>query len=204
MPTRSSGSRHKQQGQILPIFCIMLTLLLLPVAGLAVDGGLLLSSHATLVGAVQAAAEAGSQAIDVTALEQHATFQLCETPDGGADCGNGVGTVAEVVSDVISATDLSSPSNCVDEGFSPLPQALPGPSGCAFEVLSKCGSRGTQATGPVEPADGVEVVGWRTVELPLLVFPGWTTVLLRATTTSWLEHGFSAQMVEVGTAGTAC
>jgi hypothetical protein len=29
-------------------------------------------------------------------------------------------------------------------------------------------------------------------------------VLLRATTTSWLEHGFSAQMVEVGTAGTAC
>ena len=56
-----------QRGQILPIFCLLLALLLLPVTGLAVDGGLLLSTHATLVGTAQAAAEAAAQAVDVTA-----------------------------------------------------------------------------------------------------------------------------------------
>jgi uncharacterized protein (UPF0333 family) len=50
-----------QRGQILPIFCLLLALLLLPVGGLAVDGGVLLSTHASLVGATEATAEAAAQ-----------------------------------------------------------------------------------------------------------------------------------------------
>ena len=52
-----------QRGQILPVFCLLLALLLLPVAGLAVDGGVLLSSHASLVGAAEATAEDAAQAV---------------------------------------------------------------------------------------------------------------------------------------------
>jgi hypothetical protein len=182
----------------------MLTLLLLPVAGLAVDGGLLLSSHATLVGAVQAAAEAGSQAVDVTALEQHATFQLCETPDGGPDCGNGVGAVAQVVSAGIRAAYPSSLSPCVNGGSVPLAQAARARSGCAFQVLSDCASAGTREGAANEPPEGVTVIAWRSVELPLPVFPGWTTVLIRATATAWLEHGFGAETAQIGEEGTTC
>src|ERR1039458_2657701 len=91
-PVTTADHRQKGQcGQILPLFALMLALLLLPVTALAVDGGLLLSAHANLVGTAQAAAEAGSQAIDVTALDLSGTFQLCGSPDGGPDCGNGVG-----------------------------------------------------------------------------------------------------------------
>lgn len=64
--------RREQSGQVLPLFAILLVLLLLPVTALAVDGGLLVSAHSQLVGTAQAAAEAGSQAVDVTALKARA------------------------------------------------------------------------------------------------------------------------------------
>jgi hypothetical protein len=179
------------RGQILPIFCLMLALLLLPVAGLAVDGGLLLSSHATLVGAAQAAAEAAAQAVDVTAIQDDDTFQLCAVPDGGANCGNGVGSVGEVVADVIAASYPSSPPACTDEGTAPLPHAGAQGSGCAYDVVSNCAPAASTESVAGPPPDGVTVLTWQTVQLPLLVFPGWTSVRLSASATAWMEHGFT-------------
>jgi hypothetical protein len=182
-----------QRGQILPVFCLLLALLLLPVAGLAVDGGVLLSSHASLVGAAEATAEDAVQAVNVTAIERGGTFQLCTVPDGSANCGNGIGTVGQVVDESISATDPGSPESCVDYGTNPLPATPATVDGCAFAVMSNC-HRVSEPLAPVSsPADGVAVVIWQTVQLPLLVFPGWASVKLHATSTAWMEHGFDSQ-----------
>jgi len=194
----------RQRGQILPIFCLMLALLLLPVAGLAVDGGLLLSSHATLVGAAQAAAEAAAQAVDVTAIQKEDTFQLCAVPDGGANCGNGVGTVGQVVREVITASYPSLPSACTNDGNSPLSD-IPGQgSGCAFDVVSNCASKVSAPSVVGSPPDGVAVLTWQTVQLPLSVFPGWSSVRLSASATAWMEHGFAAQSSATGVGVGSC
>ena len=193
-----------QRGQILPIFCLMLALLLLPVTGLAVDGGLLLSTHATLVGTAQAAAEAAAQAVDVTAVQDDDAFQLCDRPDGGATCGNGVGTVGEVVAEVIRASYPGSPSSCTNEATAPVPSAPTQGSGCAFAVVSNCAlaANARSITGP--PPDGVTVLTWQTVQLPLSVFPGWTSVRLRASATAWMEHGFGGQSAPAGAGALSC
>jgi hypothetical protein len=192
MPTTS------QRGQILPVFCLLLALLILPVGGLAVDGGVLLSSHASLVGAAQAAAEGAAQAVDVTALEHGGAFQLCIVPDGSATCGNGIGTVGQVVDESITAIYQDSPASCVDYGTSQLPSALPPGAGCAFDVMSNCQRAGEAPSSIPLPADGVAVVIWQTIQLPLLVFPGWTSVKLHATSAAWMEHGFASQAIGVG------
>lgn len=200
----SNGVVGSQRGQILPVFCLMLALLLLPVTALAVDGGLLLSSHAALVGAVQAAAEAGSQSVDVTALDDHGAFELCSVPDGGPNCGNGVGTVGEVVSNVISAIYPTAALNCTEAEGSQPPSHLPGPSGCAFVVLPACSSSASGGSAVANSRQGVEVVSWETVQLPVLAFPGWSSVKLRASASAWLEHGFGYNSAQVGAAATPC
>jgi hypothetical protein len=182
-----------ERGQILPIFCLMLALLLLPVTGLAVDGGTLLSAHAHLAGAAQAAAEAAAQAVDVTALQRHDAFELCTVPDGGADCGNGVGTVGEVVTDVVSASYQGAPSWCANDGVGPLHSPPSRGSGCAFTVDSTCSSVDVAALGEGARADGVTVRTWQTIQLPLLVFPGWSSVRLTSSATAWMQHGFATQ-----------
>jgi Flp pilus assembly protein TadG len=188
MPTKS------QRGQILPVFCLLLALLLLPVCGLAVDGGVLLSSHASLVGAAEATAEAAAQAVNVTAIDHGDAFQLCVAPDGGPSCGNGIGTVGEVVDESISAAYPGSRAPCSDYGSNGLPSALPPGDGCAFALISNCQPA---ATGPSPQAseNGVVVMIWQTVQPPLFVFPGWTSVKLRATSTAWMEHGFGSRTV---------
>lgn len=193
-----------QHGQILPIFCLMLAMLLLPVAGLAVDGGLLMSSHATLVGAAQAAAEAAAQAVDVTAIQDDDTFQLCAVPDGGANCGNGVGTVGDVVSQVISASYPGSPTDCTDEGTDPLSATSTQGSGCAFDILTRCASATSTGAVASSSPDGVAVLTWQTIQLPLSVFPGWSSSRLSASATAWMEHGFAAQSDTTGAGGSSC
>ncbi len=182
-----------QRGQILPVFCLLLALLLLPVAGLAVDGGVLLSSHASLVGAAEATAEDAAQAVNVTAIERGSTFQLCTVPDASPTCGNGIGTVGQVVDESIRATSPDSSASCTDYGINPLPSTIPPGQGCAFAVMSNC-HRGLLPLSVIaSPADGVAVVIWQTVKLPLLIFPGWTSIELHATATAWMEHGFDSQ-----------
>jgi hypothetical protein len=193
-----------QGGQILPIFCLMLALLILPVGGLAVDGGVLLSSHASLVGAAQAAAEAAAQAIDVTALEDTGAFQLCTVPDGGASCANGIGTVGQVVADATISSYPASRSSCINYGTTQLPSSLPPGSGCAFDAMSNCARPGDSTSVAAPQADGVRVVIWQTIQLPLLVFPGWSSVQLRASDTAWMEHGFASQAASTGVGGTSC
>jgi hypothetical protein len=184
-----------QRGQILPVFCLLLALLLLPVGGLAVDGGVLLSSYANLAGAAEATAETAAQAVNVTAIDQGDAFQLCVAPDGGPSCGNGIGTVGEAVNESISAADPGLRLSCSDHGTSGLPSTLSTGDGCAFALLSHCGSAGAPSVPLQAPESGVAVLIWRTVQLPLLVFPGWTSVRLRATSAAWMEHGFGSQTV---------
>ncbi|HUY08240.1 MAG TPA: pilus assembly protein TadG-related protein [Candidatus Dormibacteraeota bacterium] len=193
-----------EQGQILPIFSLMLALLLLPVAGLAVDGGLLMASHATAVGAAQAAAEAAAQAVDVTAVQNDDTFQLCAVPDGGATCGNGVGTVGEVVDEVIAASYPSQPPVCTDEGTAPLPVAPAQGLGCAFDVVSSCALATSAGSDSGPPPEGVSVLTWQTVQLPISLFPGWTSVRLRASATAWMEHGFAEPSSTSVSGGSSC
>ncbi|MGH7642164.1 MAG: pilus assembly protein TadG-related protein [Candidatus Dormibacteria bacterium] len=194
----------RQRGQILPIFCLLLALLLLPVTGLAVDGGLLMSSHATLVGVAQAAAEAAAQAVDVTAIQSDDVFQLCATPDGGPTCGNGVGTVGDVVGQVIRASYPTVPSRCIDESGSPLSSVADQSAGCAFAMRSNCGSVALASAAGGTIPDGVAVLTWRTVELPLSVFPGWTSVRLSASAVAWMEHGYGRTATDSGVGGNSC
>lgn len=193
-----------QRGQILPLFGLLLALLLLPVAGLTVDGGVLISRHATLIGEAQAAAEAGAQAIDVTALQARGTFQLCAVPDGGATCGNGVGTVGEVISEVLAATSPNLPPMCRDDGLAALSLAPNEGAGCVFDVVSNCASVGSTGSSVGSAPDGVNVIAWQTVSLPLPVFPGWTSVRLTASATAWMEHGFAAPSSSPTVGGVAC
>jgi hypothetical protein len=189
---------RQQRGQILPIFCLLLALLLLPVTALAVDGGTLFSVHATLAGSAQAAAEAAAQAIDVTAIRQDDTYQLCTAPDGGEACGNGVGSVGDVVTEVVRASDSGAFTACADQTADPAGQSLDRASGCAFTVESNCVLDPGTPAAVGEPADGVMVRTWQTVLLPLPVFPGWSSVILKASATAWLQHGFG-QSVESAT-----
>ena len=157
------------------------------------DGGVLLSSRASLVGAAEATAEDASQAVNVTALERGGTFQLCTVPDVSANCGNGIGTVGQVVDQSINATYPGSPASCADYGINPLPATIPAGAGCAFAVMSNCHRASRPLSFVPSPADGVAVVIWQTVKLPLPIFPGWTSVKLHATATAWMEHGFDSQ-----------
>ncbi len=195
---------RKQRGQILPIFCLLLALLLLPVAGLAVDGGLALSSHATLVGATQSAAEAAAQAVDVTALENYDIFRLCTAPDGGPDCGNGLGTVGEVVADVLRSTYPTLPATCTNEHIHPQGTEVVGSSGCAFDVIANCEDESSVGSSVGVIPDEVEVLAWQTLPLPLLVFPGWTDIHLNASATAWMEHGFGEPSISRAGGDVSC
>ncbi|MGC8473273.1 MAG: hypothetical protein ACP5PW_02550 [Candidatus Dormibacteria bacterium] len=178
----TADRRARQRGQILPLFALLLAMLLLPVAALAVDGGLILTRHAELVGEAQAAAEAGAQAVDQTALSQNGTFQLCVTADGGPDCGNGVGNVLAVVNEVMSSSAVAGINRCIR--VTAIPAFLAGASGCDLAVLSPCGAGG--------PPLGVEVAVWAPAEMPLAGVGPLGTLRLRAEATSWLAHGIGA------------
>jgi hypothetical protein len=156
-----------------------------------------LSTHASLVGATEATAEAAAQAVNVTAIDHGDAFQLCVVPDGTANCGNGIGTVGEVVDDSISAAYPGSRLNCFANGTNLPPPALQAGDGCAFTVMSACQSAAAPPSPLQGPDRGVTVMIWQTVQLPLLVFPGWTSVKLRATSTAWMEHGFDSQNAAV-------
>ncbi|MGH7611075.1 MAG: pilus assembly protein TadG-related protein [Candidatus Dormibacteria bacterium] len=198
------GQRRRERGQIIPLFALMLALLLLPVAGLAVDGGLLLSQHADLVGTSQAAAEAGAQAVDLSALESKGQFVLCGTPDGGADCGNGVGGVDQVVSQEVEVSEPAL-AGCHPAGLGQLWAASESTSGCTYALLGGCGpgARPTQAATSLS-AVGVEVAVWHRLQLPLLSIAGWGTVTLRASSIAWMAHGFGPGSGVVGQAVVAC
>ncbi len=172
----------RERGQILPLFAVLLVMLLLPVAALAVDGGLILSRHAELVGEAQAAAEAGSQAVDQTALSRSGTFQLCAAADGGPECGNGVGNVLEVVNEVVSSSGAAGVTHCSQ--VPAIPARVPGASGCDLVVLSPCGAGG--------PPLGVEVTIWAPARLPLAGVGPLGSISLRGEATSWLAHGIGA------------
>lgn len=180
MTTADPGAR--EQGQILPLFALLLVMLLLPVAALSVDGGLILSRHAELLGEAQAAAEAGSQAVDQTALSRNGTFQLCAAADGGPECGNGVGNVLDVVNEVVSSAGALGVTQCTE--VPAIPAQVPGASGCDLVVLSPCGAGG--------PPLGVEVTIWAPAEIPLAGVGPLGSLRLRAEATSWLAHGFGA------------
>lgn len=199
--TTADHRQKGQCGQILPLFALMLALLLLPVTALAVDGGLLLSAHANLVGTAQAAAEAGSQAIDVTALDLSGTFQLCGSPDGGPDCGNGVGDVAEVVSEVGDAGVAGPAQSCQEVPAASLVPVATEPSGCRLALLSHCPNGSSPGAAPPE---GVAVVLWKTAQLPLLGFGRWSSVMMQATATSWMAHGYGSPVPTASGGGSGC
>jgi len=199
--TAADRRKKGQRGQILPLFALMLALLLLPVTALAVDGGLLLSAHANLVGTAQAAAEAGSQAIDVTALDLSGTFQLCGSPDGGPDCGNGVGDVAQVVSGVVDAGVAGPAESCPEVLEASLVPVAAEPSGCRLALLSHCPN---DASPDPAPPEGVAVLVWKTAQLPLLGFGKWSSVVMQATATSWMAHGYGSAVPTASEGGSAC
>jgi hypothetical protein len=178
----TADPRGRDQGQILPLFALLLVMLLLPVAALSVDGGLILSRHAELVGEAQAAAEAGSQAVDQSALSRSGTFQLCATADGGPECGNGVGDVLDVVNQVMSSAGALGVTQCAQ--VPAIPTALHDASGCDVVVLSPCGAGG--------PPLGVEVAIWAPAEIPLAGVGPLGSIQLQAEATSWLAHGIGS------------
>jgi hypothetical protein len=179
----------------------MLAFLLLPVTALAVDGGLLLSAHADLVGTAEAAAESGSQAIDVTAMDLSGKFQLCGSPDGGTDCGNGVGDVAEVVDEIVDAGMPGPVRSCQEVPRASLAPAAGVASGCRLVLLSKCQDR--SGAGP-QLNEGVAVDIWATAQLPLLGFGPWSSVVMQASATSWMAHGFNSAIPGRHGTGSAC
>lgn len=176
--TARRGAPGPEDGQILPLFALMLTLLLLPVAGLAVDGGLVLARHASLVGTAQAAAEAGSQAVDQTWLSRTGGFRLCTSPDGGPDCGNGVGSVLAVVEAAVASSPGPRLDHCQTVGQSQLRRQ--GRAGCRLALLGSCGAG---------VATGVRVLLWEPARLPLLGLGPLGGLTVSAASTSWLAHG---------------
>lgn len=178
----TADPRAREAGQILPLFALLMVLLLLPVSALAVDGGLIITRHAIMVGEAQAAAEAGSQAVDQTALSQRGVFQLCSRADGGPSCGNGVGDVAQVVGEVVAGSQSPAVGGCTQVDVAAL--AARGPSGCELAVLSPCGAGG--------PPLGVEVLIWSVARMPLAGIGPLGAVELRASAVSWLAHGIGA------------
>ncbi|MGH7610226.1 MAG: pilus assembly protein TadG-related protein [Candidatus Dormibacteria bacterium] len=203
---RNRSVSNRRSGQILPLFALLLALLLLPVAGLAVDGGTLVSDHATLVGAVQAAAEAGSQALDVTALTNRDTYALCAIPDGGEDCGNGIGSVSDLIETTLAASYPSLGRTCTLVPLSAIAGAGRTGPGCDYALLADCRTANSGPRPAPDPlaAAGVEVAAWNTVGLPLLAFGAWKRVAVRATSDSWLEHGFGPASARVGSGPIQC
>jgi len=193
-----------QRGQILPVFCLLPALLLLPVTGLVVDGGVLLSTHANVAAAAQSAAEAAAQAVDVTAIQRDDTFELCADPDGGANCGNGIGTVGQVVAAVIRGSYPGAPSECANtDGSTKQPPALNG-SGCSYALESSCSPGPVTGVDSGSLPDGVTVRAWHAIELPLLVFPGWSSVSVTSSATAWMQHGFATQSIASNQGVQAC
>jgi hypothetical protein len=79
-----------------------------------------------------------------------------------------------------------------------------GSPGCAFDVIANCEKEGSGAAGIGAIPDEVEVVAWQTVQLPLLVFPGWTNIHLSAPATAWMEHGFSVPSTSLAAGEGSC
>ncbi len=174
----------RQTAQILPLFALMLALLILPVAALAVDGGLLLQTRSELQAEAQASAESGSQAVDVLALDRTGQFQLCTVPDGNSTCGNGVGGVTQVVDQSVSPRYLGTGCVLVDPHH--LTPGRGRAHGCELALRSRCRPANGQAVG----ATGVTVLLWRTVAMPLLALGPWALVAVRGEATAWLAHGY--------------
>ncbi|MHB1527344.1 MAG: pilus assembly protein TadG-related protein [Candidatus Dormibacteria bacterium] len=172
-----------QRGQILPLFALLLALLLLPVAALAVDGGLLLSTHANLVATTQSAAESGAQAVDVTALDRTGSFQLCGAPDGNPTCGNGVGDVAAVVAEVVDAGTAGPGLTCRQVAAVDLAPVPGQRTGCELALLGGCPVGSSVWTG-------VSVLLWKTSQMPLLGLGDWSSILIQGRATAWMTHGF--------------
>jgi hypothetical protein len=98
-----------------------------------------------------------------------------------------------VVTDVVSASYQGAPSWCANDGVGPLHSPPSRGSGCAFTVDSTCSSVDVAALGEGARADGVTVRTWQTIQLPLLVFPGWSSVRLTSSATAWMQHGYATQ-----------
>jgi|GEM_PF-4228887 len=182
----ADAARLEQSGQVLPLFALLLVLLLLPVTALAVDGGLLISAHSQLVGTAQAAAEAGSQAVDVSALEHSGSIVICVFPDPGTTCGNGIGDVSQVVGRVVLAAYPALPDRCSLVAPSALAPAPGTAAGCELAVATRCQSSSSQ----VDFQQGVSVLLWRTASIPLLTLGPWSKVAMVAGATAWLTHGY--------------
>ena len=185
----AADHRHQPQGgQILPLFALMLALLLMPVTALAVDGGLLISSHASLAATAQSAAESGAQAVDVTALDRSGTFQLCGVPDGNPTCGNGVGDVAAVVAAVVDAGVAGPGLTCRQVEPVDLTPAPGQRTGCELALLGAC--PGGRVPAGSSLWQGVSVLLWKTSQMPLLALGGWSSILIQGRATAWMVHGF--------------
>ena len=63
------GRRSGERGAALLLFTLMLALVVLPLVGLAIDGGMVYFAHARLVAAVDAAALAGQFGFDIRARD---------------------------------------------------------------------------------------------------------------------------------------
>lgn len=192
--------RREQSGQVLPLFAILLVLLLLPVTALAVDGGLLVSAHSQLVGTAQAAAEAGSQAVDVTALESSGSIVICSLAEPGTSCGNGIGDVSQVVGSVVTASYPAVTGQCSLVSPSDLVPASGTAAGCELAVTTRCQA----ASGQIQFQQGVTVLLWRTASIPLLTLGPWSKVAMSAKATAWLTHGYGAPVQEPVPKGLSC
>jgi len=176
----------RQAGQILPLFALLLALLLLPVTALAVDGGLLLSTHASVVATAQSAAESGAEAVDVNALERSGSFQLCGAPDGNQTCGNGVGDVAAVVTAVVDAGVAGAGLTCRQVAAADLKPTPGRRTGCELALLQSC----PRPAAGAATAQGVSVLLWQTSQMPLLAIGAWSSIVIQGSATAWMEHGF--------------
>ncbi len=194
--------RRAAAGQVLPAFALLLGLVLLPVAGLAVDGGTVLVAHADLAGVAQAAAEGGAGALDVRALEATGIVRLCTAPDDPTGCSNGVGSADLVLGRILAAAGLGScgplpgspPGDLWESG--PGPEAPPAVgSGCAYAYLGGCAAgQGARAAPTYAPtaADELRVYLWRAVPLHLLALFGLRSVEVAATGIALLAPGFGS------------
>ncbi len=198
------GRRRWMAGQVMPAFALLLGLGIVPVVGLAVDGGLVLAAHAELDGVATAAAEGGAGALDVRELQATGRIQLCTRPADPTGCGNGIGSADLVLEQIVAAAGLGScrpllgspPGNLWESGPGPVAPAAVG-RGCAYTYLSGCaaglGAGATPTYAPTAPAE-LRVYLWRPVSLNLLALVGITTVEVSAAGTARLAHGFATDV----------
>jgi len=212
--TRAVGPRPgRSAGQLIPAFAILLGLVLLPIAGLAVDGAGVLDAHAQLAGLAAAAAEGGAGALDVRELEATGIFQLCTGPVDPTGCGNEVGSADLVLARVVAAAGLgpchplagSPPGNLWESGPGPVPPVAVG-RGCAYTFLSGCasglGARAAPTYAPAAPVE-VRVYLWRPVALHLLALLGLRSVEVAGSGIARLAHGFGSSLLGAPTPSTA-